>query len=98
MQKFGLKTTKSKRARRLSEAEDEAEASLHFKVTHHRSIDTNVKVNIAISDVAHQWLSSPICTLQCNALAHACLIDDVIYMQCSTFHFTIAFLGPRCSS
>jgi len=32
MQKFGLKTTKSKRARRETEAEDEAEAALQFKV------------------------------------------------------------------
>ena len=32
MQKFGLKTTKSKRARREAEAEEEAEAALQFKV------------------------------------------------------------------
>ena len=32
MQKFGLKTTKSKRARRETEAEEEAEAALQFKV------------------------------------------------------------------
>lgn len=32
MQKFGLKTTKSKRARRGIEAEEEAEAALQFKV------------------------------------------------------------------
>ena len=33
MQKFGLKTTKSKRARREAEAEEEAEATLQFKVS-----------------------------------------------------------------
>ena len=33
MQKFGLKTTKSKRARREAEAEEEAEAALRFKVS-----------------------------------------------------------------
>ena len=33
MQKFGLKTTKSKRARREVEAEEEAEATLQFKVS-----------------------------------------------------------------
>lgn len=32
MQKFGLKTTKSKRARREADAEEEAEAALQFKV------------------------------------------------------------------
>lgn len=32
MQKFGLKTTKSKRARRETEAKEEAEAALQFKV------------------------------------------------------------------
>ena len=37
MQKFGLKTTKSKRARREAEAEEEAEATLQFKVSvYHR--------------------------------------------------------------
>jgi hypothetical protein len=40
MQKFGLKTTKSKRARRETEAEEEAEAALQFKV-------------ILCSDLAH---------------------------------------------
>ena len=32
MQKFGLKTTKSKRKRREAEAQEEAEAALQFKV------------------------------------------------------------------
>lgn len=85
MQKFGLKTTKSKRARREAEAEEEAEAALQFKVGLAGFVtlgSVNPKVAVPTSDLvllryATQGLqttcSSGACFASACALCNACM-------------------------
>ena len=71
MQKFGLKTTKSKRARREAEAEEEAEAALQFKVRLGRFCDSGVSYSKLRHSRVHMFLKCWLCQYKCNACMDA---------------------------